>query len=807
MIFFDTETVGFHGIIVLLQYSNSLTKKPVLFECWNRTIEDNLKVIECITNDPEGVVGFNLAFDWFHLCKWYTILKKFIEVHGENYLDQHPADFIHEIACVEKSARDLGSLKPVSALDLMMVARRGPYQATMDRGSVRIKRVPNQLANELSKELYQRIPMKDIYFARSARGERHWSVLEHKNREGKIDPHFKDVVLNFAASGGLKPIIADLFNKKTAAFEDIEIDKQYVPIKRKDELGYAPFAEAIAPDGPKTKRWKRAWPALVKFHIEHWKYNKKAREYAENDVIYTRMMYEAFDSPPVGDTDSILTCAVAACRWRGFKVNLEKLKDLRKQRLRDVDKAPRAPGDVLKYLKSVMSKSEFESLKNSSAKATLEKLVTWTLPCSCVSYAESLPTEIETMSYTDFDEGFEDFLNNMPDATPIPEPDCKKCGGSGLLKHGVVDYAQAVIDARAAKDEIQLYDKLILADRLHASYKVYGTLSGRMSGADELNVTGIKRSKEIRSCFDLAWDDQKLMGGDFDSFEIFIAVALYNDEQLMKDVSSGKVIHALFAQALFPDMSYDQIMESHDNEEYEVDMYDMGKRGIYALTYGGNEATLVNRLNVSEEIALATTSAFYEQYEGVRKHRDKIFDMFCSMRQPNGLGTPVIWNDPAEFIESGLGFRRYYTLENQITKELFKLAEEPPKQWQDIKTKVQRRHEGASQTVCGATRSAIFAAAFAVQAAAMRSAGNHEIQNLSGTINKILEKNLWDLQPSGYNDFQIMVMNVHDEVMAPCKPELVAKTKEVQEATLEEYRSLVPLMSMKWSELETWASK
>ena len=65
---------------------------------------------------------------------------------------------------------------------------------------------------------------------------------------------------------------------------------------------------------------------------------------------------------------------------------------------------------------------------------------------------------------------------------------------------------------------------------------------------------------------------------------------------------------------------------------------------------------------------------FVKRYPGIDKARNKTFDAFCSMRQPAGIGSAVVWAEPAEYIETFLGFRRYFTLENKICKALFDLA-------------------------------------------------------------------------------------------------------------------------------------
>src|SRR5690606_16105705 len=64
----------------------------------------------------------------------------------------------------------------------------------------------------------------------------------------------------------------------------------------------------------------------------------------------------------------------------------------------------------------------------------------------------------------------------------------------------------------------------------HASFKVMGTLSDRMAGADKLNPQGFERGGEVREIFTLADEDYRLEGGDFDAFEPAIGDAVYDDE-------------------------------------------------------------------------------------------------------------------------------------------------------------------------------------------------------------------------------------------------------------------------------------
>jgi len=746
MIFFDTETCGLHGMAVLIQYAYD-DEEIQLYDIWNNPIIDTLKLIEDFANHPEGVCGFNLAFDWFHLCKLYTTFS----LHPDP--SAYPVDCIDEIAVLEEKARftDI-CLKPVTAIDLMLHARKGPYQSTMDRHEIRIKKVPTVLVWKVAEYLEENIQFNEVYFARRKTPGPKWKVYDIKDDLDNVIIAFKDIVLKFAPSSALKALAVDALGAKedyVLKFTDIE-----PPGAKAVEKGWAPFALAIG----SPNNWKGAWPEIIQWHIEHWAYNSMARVYATDDVVYTRDLYKHFGCPPSGDDDSVLACMVAAVRWSGFAIDVKQIEELRVQKLVTLSKYPpslaTAPHIARRYLEQHMDITEKTILGGSTKAVLLKEISEW-----------------------ENDDG---------------------------TRHPAATAAKEILAARGAKKEIELLDKLLTAGRFHASFKVIGTLSSRMSGSDGLNPQGINHSPIIRGCFTLADDGQLLVGGDFDGFEVTIAEALYNDATLRQLILSGKKLHAVFAQELYPGQEYGDIMASKGSDE--LDMYGKGKSGVFAMIYGGNENTLQNNLGITEETATDAYNNFAKKYPGVGRARKKIHDDFCSMRQPAGIGTKVEWHDPAEYVESMLGFRRYFTLENDICKTLFDLAEKPPKEWLKAKVKVTRRDR--QQTASGAVRSALFAAAFAIQAANMRAASNHQIQSTGAQITKNLERKIWDIQPVGVGAWVVKPMNIHDEVMATTQTKYVGQIHTTVTECVESFRSKIPLIKMEWNDkLNTWADK
>lgn len=853
-IFFDTETCGLHGPIVLLQYAIGVKGKVKLVSLWKLSIGQAIEELEILINHPGGVVGFNIVFDWFHVCQMYTTL---LEMSDWSAILE---DCIVEYAMKEPKARLGPCCKPVKACDLMLHARKGPYQSVMDRGDVRIRRVPTQLAWPLADELEKRIKFKPIFFGKKKHHDRCWQVYDIEGADGKLNKDFKDVVLKFAATSALKAIATDVFGlTDVLKFSDVEL-KDYPK-----ELGYAPFALAIG--GPND--WKGSWPEIIHRHITHWSWHPRAREYAELDVVYLQRLYPHFGSPSLDDNDSQLACMVAAVRWRGFAVDIEGLKALRevtktKNRkkvtkgnilLDPVEgepgkfwfKIPTSPAASRKYIEQVLSPMEQLVMEGSTKKPVLEKMQKWRECKACPAF---------------YAEGGER---------------CEKCNGELHLPEASTR-AQEILEARQCNYEVDFYDKIIVAGRFHASSSIIGSLSGRMAGGgsakgieqggtaggDGVNPLGVKRTKEVRVKFPLADTGLILCGGDFSSFEVTLAVALYGDEELDADLNAirtchrcngaktapehecpgfcdcgkqdtckkcsgsgvickicngkgmcppckgkgveGTKIHAVFGTFLFPKLTYNEILASSGTSN---DYYEKSKRGFFATLYGGEAATLNNRIGISLEDAAMGLQMFGQRYKQVGQYQSGVNAKCCSMRQPNGIGTKVEWHDPVEFAESMFGFRRYYTLENMIAKALFGLGCDPPKAWKSFKMKVTRpSREPREQTAYGALQSSLYGAAFQLQAANMRSFKNHEIQASGAEITKDVQRKIWDVQPTGVHPWLVQPLNVHDEIQCPTHPSVIDKVEKVVKDTVESYRPRVPLIKMDWqSHLKTWADK
>lgn len=835
-VFLDTETCGLHGVVVIIQYA--FDDGPIhIHNFWTSEIDDSLKLIERIAECE--VIGFNLAFDWFHINKLHTLFTLAAGVLGG---DAFPADHIDQIAALEERARDGKCVKPFKAFDLMLHARKGEFQTTMNRGDIRIRRVPTGLAWALAKELEQRIILDSILFARRKnRLAPKWTVCDITAADGTINQDFKDVVLKFRPSVALKALAVHALNipqEEIISFGDIEVPRAYWPA----EVGYAPFAAAfkrLTPKDRKKFKKRKPWPAVINQHIRHWGHHAKARQYASKDVEYTRKLYEYFDCPETGDDDSELACMVGCVRWRGYAIDIPGIKALREEALTKIKETPTSPQAVKKWVGEHMGPAE-RAMFTSTGKIVLEKMA------------------------------------KRKEGSTCAFGPCELCNDSGKMPPSIADQrAAAVLEARKMKKEVELYDKLIAAGRFHASFKVIGALSSRMSGTDGLNPQGIKKTKAVRSKFPFAFGGLFLRGGDFAGFEVTLADAAYNDPVLRRDlltcencrdcqveslpeavvaeewldaaglerflsiklkaeakkkkkddsyvcktaddIKRSKLstfacrkcgcndrmkIHALFGVHVYPNMTYDEIKATDGTED---DKYTRCKSAVFAMIYGGEAYTLMTRLGVDIEDATAAYHKFCARYEGVGIARQRVVNAFCSIKQEGGIGSKIEYNEPAEFVESLLGFRRYFTLENKIVEEIFKLAQDVPEDWKKLKVKVRRRDR--DQSIGGAVQSALYGCAFQIQAANMRAAANHEIQSSGAQITKAVQRKIWDVQPHGVHEWVVQPMNVHDAIYNPTHPSVDVQVAKIVHETVESFRPRVPMIEFEYKPMKDWSSK
>jgi DNA polymerase I-like protein with 3'-5' exonuclease and polymerase domains len=94
--------------------------------------------------------------------------------------------------------------------------------------------------------------------------------------------------------------------------------------------------------------------------------------------------------------------------------------------------------------------------------------------------------------------------------------------------------------------------------------------------------------------------------------------------------------------------------------------------------------------------------------------------------------------------------------------------------------------------------SALYSAAFQIQATIQRQANNHVIQSTGASLTKQLQEDIWDCQPFGAFKWVVQPLNIHDEILAVVTPECVEEVEETVIHKIDEFKQVVPLTDMTW---------
>lgn len=813
----DTETCGFAGVPVTIQWQKD-DGVVNLHHIWLEPVGDTMDLIEKFIDGR--IVCHNMRFDFFHLSKIYNMFRwarqqGYVNA-GQTPLQNQSPSFWSE---AEWQSQFGPCLKPKAAICTQLQAYKGEYQSfLMDSKPVWVRRVPIGMVEPLRNHLEQRTDLPWILFAKRKDPDApKWSSSVCHDLDGEIDPRFKDLKLSFSPSATLKHLAAFLCGHNVEhKFEDIAYAQMPA------ELGYAPFAKLLSSE---ERDWdydgKKCWPALLEEHIAHWKDDKKAIEYAEDDIVMLDKVYRYHGSPEY-DEDGIIACQIASVRLRGFAFNMDGVREQHRVSTKIVGLARLnvdSPKQVLGFVAQGLDSMEQMILADGCGqevidaikeKYTFEKCQ----PCTCQDDEELEDTVTYVDGVCQRCEGRHEVgpNGNVCGTCNGAKKDsdgnkCADCGGVGQEEAclPVVDRVRHIELVRKHRKRVQLFDKLILAKRAYPDFNPIGTKSGRMSGSGGLNFQGIDNEDVVRSLFTLADPGLILSAGDYSSQELAIAATVMQDEELMTDMSSGKSLHGLFAAELF-ECSYEEIMV---NKGEENSRYGRGKSAVFLTLYGGTFQTLAKKAGVSVEQAERAYNKMVQKYPQMGSTRKAITDRFSAIRQ-SADGKMEYRPILKPYIESVFGFRRYFHTEYQIQKMIWDVVRDLPPEWQKIKVKVQRDRKNPErlQTISGAISSALYGTCFSIQNQIIRAANNHVIQSTGRTLTVGMQAAVWDIQPQGIQDYVLWLMSIHDELAVVSEASTTTALKSRISDKVDEQRETVPLTQIEWfTDNDSWAEK
>ncbi len=194
------------------------------------------------------------------------------------------------------------------------------------------------------------------------------------------------------------------------------------------------------------------------------------------------------------------------------------------------------------------------------------------------------------------------------------------------LRHEKILIANHLLNWRQIKKLITTYcDGLILrknifSNRVHTSFGMASTLTGRLSSNDpNLQNIPIKtlEGKQIRKAF-ICESGKKIVSIDYSQIELRILAHVANIEVLKKGFSSGADIHSITAQDVF------QVSEN----EMTSDLRRKAKTINFGIIYGISPFGLANQLDISNSEAKQFIDKYFQQYPGIKNYMANTIE-FC----------------------------------------------------------------------------------------------------------------------------------------------------------------------------------
>ena len=233
-------------------------------------------------------------------------------------------------------------------------------------------------------------------------------------------------------------------------------------------MGYAPTALAVSSPEKNWEVWiekdgkqklaGHAWPGVIHHFIDHWATRPDARDYAADDIVYTRALDRHFGCPTPGDDDSILACMVPVIRWRGFTINVEGMKELLAKAKAVVAASPvniNKPAAVRAYMLEVMDDTESFKIQESTKKQNLEKVEKYQVKAN--EEIDEDDDDIGTHGVEHWDGiTIREFCMKCDGTGQLDGGTCLRCEGRGFLtpgqKHPCLCPCEAVIGCQTCRE-------------------------------------------------------------------------------------------------------------------------------------------------------------------------------------------------------------------------------------------------------------------------------------------------------------------------------------------------------------------
>jgi len=751
----DCESVGLCGPVKLNQYA--VDDGPVhmfaMLKGWEndeKTCKEIWKLLDLIDRPDTLYVGFNAAFDLFHL---YRIKHRLL---GYEY--DSPERPVAPFRC---KVLDL-------QIPAMLTSPLAPFAFTRANGKsvALLRRIP-KVAQEIVAQRVAAI-LKPLLPDSFELGVGVHAV-----------PKKKDLVtLSFNVKGrlSLKGLMAEY------GFPTLKLADCWPLPEKGVEKQWLPYPDPAIHDQIEIQcDWVLNGPKDSAFY-----------RYAELDILYLKVLYEKLGCP-TPDYESSCVHNIAYLRYYGIDVDrkaLEKAKRYYAGKVNEIE--AKLVGVNLRSSKDrlVLLQPHFPILA-STAKKVLKKLATedsegGRLCAAILDYGPSRQRLLQIEKVLECRTG-----KAHPSLRVMGTATNRMAGEAGLNWQGI-----------GAADEVlgsQLTDELIDCTQ--------DTDSDGLDFDEELEE--VELLVEDRKCkVGLRAAILTPCVGDWASFEVGIAAQVYGDKQLQEDLDNGIDLHCMVTVQAHPKcilagLEYEEVLriykDSSDPQHHMVNGWRKSMKAIvFGIFYFVSAMKVAETLGIADYEGQAVMDRVFSRYPGIQEYRRAIEAAFIT------ADTQFWSKGSVSKMETRItdltGFSRNWDFEKSVAEAMWKLGSE-----KSIKTglsgSVIRTQEKGAQSVDNAIVSACLGSAIALQAACSRQAGNMKVQATGASINKMLGAYLWET-------LRVPTLQIHDELFPPHHPnyqwESYTNALEVFQAAAKE---IVKQVKFDYKSTERWSDK
>lgn len=220
-----------------------------------------------------------------------------------------------------------------------------------------------------------------------------------------------------------------------------------------------------------------------------------------------------------------------------------------------------------------------------------------------------------------------------------------------MPKHPILD---VMIEKSECGKRVSTYGRNVIdyfhpmTGRIHTEFLNMGTVSGRLSSGNPMNLQNIPRNNGYRECF-VAPKGYKWISADYSQQEFRLAGAISGEQVIIDAYKAGADMHTATATLI-----YNKPLDEITKQERFI-----GKTANFTIVYGGTEWALGKNLGLDAETSVKILKAFQEGYPTFSEFKKAAESSILKL----GFSTTVLgrrrYNEPKPLYQTNQQYMQY----------------------------------------------------------------------------------------------------------------------------------------------------